>query len=492
INTYYSEHELWPELVELLSAEAARVEVPDHAGALLRQVALLQRDKLRDEAGAARTLRKAMEIAPGDMDVLRDLTASLVSSGDTAAARAVVREALATDVLGARPVLLRLRADLAIAGGDEPAAVADMEEALTLGANDVVQPLSESLTRIVERATEAGDLAVARAATLRLAEVAQLSGDQDQAEHILFHWIDTNPGDREVLQVMRTRFEAEERWDASASVWSRLVQIEEGESKAQAVLSLANACEKADRSAEAIYWCKEVLGQMPGHAEVQARLAQLLASSGNAVEAAQLQIDMAEGQTEEGERYQLLVRAAETLLGAQAFPAAVQALERAVTLRPAERSGRALLIDACMGTNELQRAADVLAGLLGESKLIRAEELGALYQRQARLAAAQGDRDGQLQALRKALDTDRKSVAIATEAADLAESVGDDELAMRALRVITANPIKDARSSAMAYYRLGRIAYKARDKARAIIFVKRALQEDPDLAEAHRLLDELK
>jgi tetratricopeptide (TPR) repeat protein len=141
---------------------------------------------------------------------------------------------------------------------------------------------------------------------------------------------------------------------------------------------------------------------------------------------------------------------------------------------------------------ELSRAADVLAGLLAESKMIRAEELGLLYQRQARLAAAQGDQDGQLQALKKAMDTDRKSVANATEVADLAEQVGDDELAMRALRVVTANPIKDAKASALAYFRLGRIAHKARDKARAIIFVKRALQEDPDLAEAHKLLDELK
>ena len=84
-------------------------------------------------------------------------------------------------------------------------------------------PLGEALTRIAERATAAGDLDAARAATLGLATVAQMSGDQDQAEQILFRWIDTNPGDREVLLVMRIRFEAEERWDYSASVWSCLV-----------------------------------------------------------------------------------------------------------------------------------------------------------------------------------------------------------------------------------------------------------------------------
>jgi golgin subfamily B member 1 len=181
-----------------------------------------------------------------------------------------------------------------------------------------------------------------------------------------------------------------------------------------------------------------------------------------------------------------------TLLAAGAFPAAAQALVKAAPLRPAERAARTLLIDACIGMGNLERGSEVLAELLAESKTMRAEELAILYQRQARLAAAKGDSDGQLYALKKALDTDRKNAAIATEVADLAEAVGDDELAMRALRVVTANPIKDAKACAVAYFRQGRIAHKARDKARAIIFVKRALQEDPEFAEAKALLDELK
>jgi tetratricopeptide (TPR) repeat protein len=490
--TYYSDRELWPELVELLTGEAARVKDAGKAGPLLHQAARLQRDKLRDEAGASRSLRLAMATAPGDIETLRELTASLASAGDLTAARSVVTDALAACAQEGRADLLRLRAELAAGGGDEAAAVADMEEALTLGAHEMVSPLSQMLARIAERATAAGDLPAARTATLRLAEVVRGSGDETQADQILFHWIDANPADREVLHIMRVRFEAEERWDAAASVWSRLAQVEEGEAKAEAVLAMASACEKIGRGAEALPWLQEVLHQMPGHAPVLARMAQLLQAGGNASEAAQLQIQLAEGETDEGERYRLLVRAADTLLGVGAFPAAAQALEKAVVLRPMERPARTLLTDAYVGMGALDRGADVLAGLLAEAKTIRAEELAILYQRQARLAAAKGDPDGQLQSLKKALDTDRKSVAIASEVADLAEAVGDDELAMRALRVVTANPIKDAKASAVAYFRLARIAHKSHDKARAIIFVKRALQEDPDLAEAKALLDDLK
>jgi tetratricopeptide (TPR) repeat protein len=462
------------------------------ASSLLHRAAHIQRDKLRDEAGAARSLRQAMEAAPGDIETLRELTASLVSSGDIAAARSVVTDALAANAQEMRADLLRLRAELAAAGGDEAAAVADMEEALTLGAEDVVEPLSQTLARIAERAAAGGDLVAARAATLRLAELARSQGDEAQADQILFRWIDANPTDREVLQAMRVRFEAEERWEAAVSVWSRLAQVEEGEAKAEAVLAMASACEKIGRGADAIPWLKDALQPMPGHTKLLARLAQLLQASGDAIEAAELQIQMAEGEADKGERYRLLIHAAETLLGAGAFPTAVQALEKAVALQPAERAARTLLVDACIGTGNLERGSDVLAELLVESKSIRAEELAILYQRQARLAAAKGDSDGRLYALKKALDTDRKSVAIATEVADLAEAVGDDELAMRALRVVTANPIKDAKASALAYFRQARIAHKARDKARAIIFVKRALQEDPEMAEAKALLDELK
>jgi tetratricopeptide (TPR) repeat protein len=433
-----------------------------------------------------------MEAAPGDIETLRELTASLAASGDTTAARSVVTDALAGSAPETRAELLRLRAELAAAGGDEAAAVADMEEALTLGADDMVEPLRQTLARIAERAAAAGDLQTARTATLRLAEVARTHGDEAQSDQILFRWIDANPTDREVLHDMRARFEAEERWEAAVSVWSRLAQVEEGEAKAEAVLAMASACEKLGRGADAIPWLKDALHQMPGHGKLLARLSQLLQAGGDAIEAAQLQILLAEGEADESERCRLLIRAAEILLGAGAFPAAAQALEKAVALRPAERAARTLLIDACIGMGDLERGSDVLAELLVDSKTFRAEELATLYQRQARLAAAKGDGEGRLYALKKALDTDRRSVAIATEVADLAEAVGDDELAMRALRVVTANPIKDAKACALAYFRQARIAHKSHDKARAIIFVKRALQEAPDLAEAKALLDELK
>jgi tetratricopeptide (TPR) repeat protein len=235
-----------------------------------------------------------------------------------------------------------------------------------------------------------------------------------------------------------------------------------------------------------------VLVEFPGQREVQLRLAELYASTGNVAESARLRNEMADSEPDEKERFRLYVQIGQALLAVGDGADAVVALEKAAALPPADRGTRALLLDAYTAAGKFERASAVLGELLADAKTIKSEELATLYQRQSRLALAMGDRDGQLQALKKALDVDRKSVTIANELADLAEANGDDELALRALRVVAANPVKDTKILSLAYLRQARIAYRAKDRSRAIIFVKRALQEDPELAEARALLDQLR
>ena len=224
---------------------------------------------------------------------------------------------------------------------------------------------------------------------------------------------------------------------------------------------------------------------------MQARLADLYARTGNFAESARLRNEMADSEPDENERFSLYVQIGQTLLAVGEGAEAASALEKALALR-ADRPARALLLDAYTVAGTLDRAIAILNELLADSKTMKAEELALLYQRQSKLAAAMGDKDGQLQALKKALDVDRRSVAIANELADLAESNGDDELALRALRVVAANPVKDAKVLSLAFFRQARIAHRAKDRSRAIIFVKRALQEDPQLEEARALLDQLR
>ena len=364
---------------------------------------------------------------------------------------------------------------------------------LRLGDKGAGPELAAALSRVVTRAAEHGKKAEARAATLRLAEVVRAAGDHEQADQVLFRWIEAEPDDREVLLKMRDIFTAAERWESAANVWARLVHSEEDpEAKVQAVLAMTDACEKLGRGEEAIPWLSGVLGMVPGSRALQARLATLYAAAGNVVEAARLRNVMADGEPDETERYGLYLQIGQALLAVGEGAEAVAALEKAVALPPADRATRVLLLDAYTLAGALDRAQALLTELLVDMRNLKSEELASLYQRQAKLAAAAGDRDGQLAGLKKAFDVDRRNVAIASELADLAEATGDDDLALRALRVVAANPVKDAKALAIAYLRQARIAHRGKDRARAIIFVKRALQEDPTLEEGKALLDELR
>jgi tetratricopeptide (TPR) repeat protein len=493
LDRFYTQRERWTDIVLLYSQEASQQADADKATRLLRKVAHLQREKLGDAKAAAQTLRQAAQVDPSNFDLVRELCDSLAEASEFTHAVSAVTEILASTPTGSMRIgLLHLRADLSARNHDDVAAVKDLEEVLALGANDAAADLAAALSRVAGRAASMGDKPTARAATLRLAEILRLGGDHEQADQVLFRWIEACPDDREVLHQMRDIFVAAERWESAANVWARLVHLEEGEAKAQAALALTDTCAKLGRIEEAIPWLSGVLDQLPGHRELQLRLAGLYASSGNIAESARLRNEMADSEPDESERFRLYVQIGQALLAVGEGADATVALEKAVAMPLADRATRALLLDAYTAAGTLDRASAILGELLADAKNIKSDELALLYQRQSNLAAAKGDRDGQLQALKKAFDVDRRSVAIANELADLAESIGDDELALRALRVVAANPVKDAKALALAYFRQARIAHRGKDRSRAIIFVKRALQENPDLEEARALLDQLR
>lgn len=490
---FYTQRERWADAVVLLSHEANRLSDKSKATRLLRKIAHMQREKLGDPKAAAQTLRQAVQSDPSDFDLVRELCDSLVEAQEAALAVSAVTEILDGDNPPAvRIGLLRLRAEMSSRNHDDEAAVKDLEEAMALGATDAASDLAAALSRVAGRGTSAGNKEIARAATLRLADVLRAGGDHDQADQILFRWVEACPDDRDLLYKMRDMFQSSDRWEAAANVWARLVHLEEGEAKAQAALALADAYEKLGRPEEAIPWLSSVLSHVPDHGAMQSRLAVLYTAAGNLGDAARLRTAMADGEPDEKQRYKLYLEIAESLRAVDQIKDAVYPLEKAVALPVADRGTRTLLLDAYVAAGALDPASALLTELLTNSKGMKADELASLYHRQSRMAALAGDSDGQLQALKRALDADRRSVPIANELADLAESLGDDELALRALRVVAASPVRDAQVLGKAYLRQARIAHRAKDRARAIIFVKRALQEYPELEEAKALLDQLR
>jgi tetratricopeptide (TPR) repeat protein len=234
-----------------------------------------------------------------------------------------------------------------------------------------------------------------------------------------------------------------------------------------------------------------VLEEFPGHRPLLQRLVHLCQQSGNPRRAGALMVDMADNEVDDDLRFQSLTSAADLLLREGDPQAAFAALEKAVALRPRDRLARRLLGDASLAAGLFQEASDVITQLLTEKSGIPPAEMSLLYHRLGRAAAGLKDGPGQLQALKRALDADRRNGDVASELAELAERAGDFDLALRALRAITLHAPNGPLTPAMAFYRQARIVHRQGDRPRALIFTKRALQEDPELGEARQFLQEL-
>jgi hypothetical protein len=89
------------------------------------------------------------------------------------------------------------------------------------------------------------------------------------------------------------------------------------------------------------------------------------------------------------------------------------------------------------------------------------------------------------------MDMDSQNGQVASELATLAMDHGQLDLANRALRVVTMLKTPGPMPKALAYQYMGEIARKQGDTKRAVLLLKRAVQDDPTLTGAKALLDVL-
>ena len=149
-----------------------------------------------------------------------------------------------------------------------------------------------------------------------------------------------------------------------------------------------------------------------------------------------------------------------------------------------------LYVDVLIGSGQTAEAGKVLEAAIAAQKK-RSPELATMQQRMARVAGMLGDKDGQLNWLKKAFDVDRKNGEVAAELAQLATEMGDYELALKPLRAITLmeNPQPITRPMALLWE--AKIEHARGNRAKAELWAKKALREDPTFAEAQTFLDEL-
>lgn len=503
LEAWYREREMWLPLTELMVAEAERLagsaadggaEAADVAAAVtrLREAAAVHRDTIGDAGMAAGILRRALALEPGNAALVIELAACLGAAGDPTGATEAIGEALGGGIAGeARIDLLLLRSELRVQLGEEAQAIADLEEAYGIDAERIRPQLIAALDQRRLAAEQSGDVEGERAALMGLITLLSDAGQGEAVRPLLMHWVERNPQDRESLYAMLEMDRAQENWDGMLEVCARLVNIEDGPGQVRAALGLAEAAERAGRPGDALQALEVVHQLQPDSGEIRDQLRRVYELSGEHRQLAAVLLADGNHAQDDEVRYQSYRRAAEVLLHSLGDPAAaVEPAGKARELRPDDHEAMLLYADVLLASGLTDQVTEMLDAAISAHKR-RSPELGMLQQRMARVAAVLGDRENELGWLKKAFDVDRKNGEIAAELAKVATEMGDFDLALKPLRAITLMENPGPVSRTMALLWEAKIEHARGNKAKAELWAKKALREDPDFAEAQEFLDQI-
>ena len=490
LESWYRDHEQWSDLAELMTRDAERLS--DLAAVeRLREAAAVYSGHLGQPLKAAEVLRKARQRAPHVAELVTDHAAALAAAGELDAAQRAIGEALATVQGPARTSLLVLRASFRQQLGDDASAVTDLSEAYELDKERVAESLVHGLERLRTRAERDGDLPNERAATLKLATLLVAHGDLERGRGFLVAWIERDPRDAEPLYTLCDLDESIQHWDGVSAAATRLAYVTEGDAQVAAAMRAAMAATNAGRPGDAVPVLELVHQAQPGVEALRDKLREAYEGAGeHRLLAGVLQADADHG-TDPAMRYANYRRAAELLLYDLQDPAGAQIpAQRALELQPEDHAALMLNVDVLIQSNQLEDAGRTLEAAIAAQKK-RTPELAVLQQRMGRVSAMLGDKDGQLNWLKKAFDVDRKNAEVAAELAELATAIGDYELALKPLRAITLmdNPMPVTRPMALLWE--AKIEHARGNRAKAELWAKKALREDPAFADAQQFLDEL-
>lgn len=490
LEKWYRDRHLWAELAELMIKDAERMGTRS-ALLRLREAATVYANQLGQPRKAAEVIGLALGRTPGSVELITEQANALAAAGDLEAAQQAIGNALPDLQGAARVAMLMLRAGFRQQLGDDAHSVEDLEEAYTLEADRVRDVLSMALERWRSRASAANSRDAERAATLRLAQLKLQLGQTEAGRNLLVAWIEREPSDPEPLVQLCEIDESIEHWDGVLAGATRLAYITTGPDQVKAALRTASAAASAGRPGDALEVLELVHGQQPAAEDIRVKLREMYEASGAFRELAGVLFADAEHGSDPEARFGNYRRAAELYLyQLEDAPAATGPAQKALELRPEDHAVLMLNVDVLIASGQPDVAARTLEAAIAAQKK-RSPELAVLQQRMGRVCAAQNDREGQINWLKKAFDVDRKNPEVAAELAQLATEIGDYELALKPLRAISLmdNPLPVTRPMALLWE--AKIENARGNRAKAELWAKKALREDPAFEEAQQFLSEL-
>jgi thioredoxin-like negative regulator of GroEL len=480
----YRSRKSWSLLASLLRDRAAHETDDERAVAKLIEAATLLETELADGAAATATLRLVRKRQPGNVQVVERLARTLSAAGDLDAAVGEVTAALAAVTEGKgdpsrRLPLSLLLAELEGGRGNHRGAVVELRRSLLLSPEAVAEPLEKALAAWRVAAAQAGAQGELRAATLELVERARHRGDLPAARQLLGELVQSVEPDVEIMRLHAELAEAAGDVASAVDATYNLMTLEQGEAQVVAAKRLVELAARAERTADATAAIEQLVAADPSRQPLVALLAGLYEQAGERQKLAALLYDAASRAQDEDQRFSLLHRAGALSLEMGDGSLAVMALNEALAIRPGDEAAALLAADAYLLAGGPDEAAAILKPLVAAHKGKPSPALAVLHARLARIAALSGDVKEELAALARALDADKKNGEIMATLADRAEAAGDMDLALKALRLITANNTASPISLADAFLRQARIAERRGERERAVMFARRAAQEAP-------------
>ena len=368
-----------------------------------------------------------------------------------------------------------------------------LEEAFALSREAATPALMAELEAWRTDAVASNAAGELREATLRLVELARGAGDAAQARRLLDELVARGAADADTVRLTWELAEAEGDTESAFSAAQQYVRVAEGDAQIAAAGQLVALAERIGKAPDAAAAIEAALAAHPDQVALIDLLAPLYEQTGQLAKLAGLVLEQANRTPDEEQRFQQLRRAGAFAVQAQDASLAVMALNEALVVRPTDEETVLLLSDAYVLAGAIEDAAALIRPLVAARKGKASPALATMHVRLAHISGLAGDRAGQLAALGHALDADKKNGELAAEVADRAEEAGDDEVALKALRLIVAHNAPGPITVAEAFLRQARIAQRRGETERAVMFARRASHDaakgDPVHAEARAFLE---
>lgn len=446
-----------------------------------------------DHAEIAGVLKRAVELQPGDANLVERLIEAHRAAGDADVALSVLEGVIEAEP--SRWALLRQRAALFAELGRTEEALADIERAHAAG-----QASDDELVAALERAR--GDAAPERVReiALRLVTLLEARGDLSGARQRLVDLARSDPKDRAALRQLVDVEVRMENWDGATKGLRQLISLEEGEALVTVALQLFDACAQAGRVGDSLGGLERAMKVAPEHPLLLARLRDVYEATGEYRQLARLLEAEAARTPEVADSLALLLRAGALLLETEGeVLEAIRLLESARALSAENLDGVVLMARALGMAERGEEALSLLRDAVDAHRGKRVKGLAGVFVELSRFHLEDGMLTDAMESLQKAFDMDPRNATIAMQLGQLGLEMEEYEVAGKAFRSATMMKPYDPETGegitpdakADALYCLAWLAFNEGDARKARILATKALSENPEHELAKTLLAEV-